>query len=37
VLLLHVFNHGTHHRGMIAAYLDLLGIENDYSAMTTKI
>jgi uncharacterized damage-inducible protein DinB len=30
-LLLHMFNHGTHHRGMISLYLDSLGIENDYS------
>ena len=30
-LLLHMFNHGTHHRGMISVYLDSLGIENDYS------
>ena len=30
-LILHVFNHQTHHRGMIALYLDLLGKQNDYS------
>ena len=30
-LLLHTFNHQTHHRGMVALYLDLLGRENDYS------
>jgi uncharacterized damage-inducible protein DinB len=30
-LILHAFNHQTHHRGMIALYLDLLGKENDYS------
>lgn len=30
-LVLHAFNHHTHHRGMIALYLDLLGQENDYS------
>ncbi len=30
-LLLHMFNHGTHHRGMISLYLDSLGVENDYS------
>ena len=29
--VLHAFNHQTHHRGMIALYLDLLGQENDYS------
>jgi len=30
-LILHAFNHQTHHRGMIALYLDVLGKENDYS------
>jgi uncharacterized damage-inducible protein DinB len=30
-LVLHMFNHQTHHRGMIALYLDLLGKENDFS------
>jgi uncharacterized damage-inducible protein DinB len=30
-LVLHAFNHQTHHRGMIALYLDLLGKENDFS------
>jgi uncharacterized damage-inducible protein DinB len=30
-LILHVFNHQTHHRGMISLYLDLLGKENDFS------
>jgi uncharacterized damage-inducible protein DinB len=32
-LLLHLFNHGTHHRGMISLYLESLGIENDYSSL----
>jgi uncharacterized damage-inducible protein DinB len=26
-----VFNHQTHHRGMISLYLDMLGKENDFS------
>jgi uncharacterized damage-inducible protein DinB len=30
-LLFHVFNHQTHHRGMISLYLEILGIPNDYS------
>lgn len=30
-MLLQVFNHQTHNRGMIAALLDQMGIENDYS------
>ncbi len=30
-ILMHVFNHQTHHRGGIAVMLDILGIENDYS------
>ena len=31
VCLSHVFNHETHHRGMISLYLELLGKENDFS------
>ena len=30
-LIAHVFNHETHHRGMISVYLEMLGIENSYS------
>ncbi len=30
-LVLHAFNHQTHHRGMVALYLDMLGKENDFS------
>ena len=30
-LIIDLFNHQTHHRGMISIYLDMLGIENDYS------
>ena len=30
-LIIHMFNHGTHHRGMISIYLENLGIENDYN------
>jgi uncharacterized damage-inducible protein DinB len=27
------FNHGSHHRGMISLYLELLGRENDFSSV----
>ncbi len=36
-LVLHVFNHQTHHRGMISVYLELLGIENDYSNLARLV
>jgi len=32
-LILHAFNHQTHHRGMISLYLEEMGIANDYSNM----
>lgn len=31
LVVLHVFNHQTHHRGMISLYLEELKVENDYS------
>jgi uncharacterized damage-inducible protein DinB len=31
--LLHMFNHQTHHRGMISLYLDMMKIDNDYSGL----
>jgi uncharacterized damage-inducible protein DinB len=31
--ILHIFNHQTHHRGMISLYLDMMGIENDFSGL----
>jgi len=31
--VLHVFNHETHHRGMIALYLDILGKKNDFNSL----
>jgi uncharacterized damage-inducible protein DinB len=31
LVILHVFNHQTHHRGMISIYLEEMNIENDYS------
>jgi uncharacterized damage-inducible protein DinB len=35
--LLHWFNHQTHHRGQVSVLLDLIGIDHDYSSMTTRI
>ena len=31
--ILHLFNHQTHHRGMISVYLDMMGFENDFSGL----
>jgi uncharacterized damage-inducible protein DinB len=31
-LVMHMFNHDTHHRGMVSLYLELLGKENDFSS-----
>jgi uncharacterized damage-inducible protein DinB len=36
VLLLHLFNHQTHHRGQVATILDQAGIANDYSGLAAK-
>jgi uncharacterized damage-inducible protein DinB len=33
ILLMQMFNHETHHRGMISLYLEFLGRENDFSAV----
>jgi uncharacterized damage-inducible protein DinB len=33
-LLLHCFNHETHHRGMISVYLEILGKKNDFNSVT---
>lgn len=30
-LLIHLFNHQTHHRAMVSVYLDMLGHPNDFS------
>jgi len=32
-ILLHLFNHHTHHRGAISTMLDMQGIDNDYSGL----
>ena len=36
-LVVHMFNHATHHRGMIALYLDQMGVKNDYSNLSNHI
>jgi uncharacterized damage-inducible protein DinB len=36
-VILHVFNHQTHHRGMISLYLELLGKQNDFSNLVTLV
>jgi uncharacterized damage-inducible protein DinB len=33
IILMHLFNHETHHRGMISLYLEFIGKENDYSRL----
>jgi uncharacterized damage-inducible protein DinB len=35
--VLHTFNHGTFHRGMISLYFELLGRENDFNSLTKVI
>jgi uncharacterized damage-inducible protein DinB len=37
LLLVHIFNHNTHHRGQISGFLDIMKIENDFSNMIYKI
>ena len=32
-IVLHLLNHGTHHRGMISIYLEILGKENDFNSL----
>lgn len=36
-LLLQWFNHQTHHRGQVSLFLDVLGVENDFSKVIDKI
>jgi len=35
--LLHLFNHQTHHRGQVSVLLDMVGVDHDFSSMTTRI
>jgi len=37
VLLMTIFNHETHHRGMVSLYLEMLGKENAYSRFSDYI
>lgn len=36
-LVIHLFNHQTHHRGMISLYLEYLKIKNDFSNLSTMV
>ena len=36
-LVMHCFNHDTHHRGMISLYLEMLGRENDFASLSTAL
>jgi uncharacterized damage-inducible protein DinB len=36
-LILHCFNHQTHHRGMISIYLENMDINNDYSNLANMV
>jgi uncharacterized damage-inducible protein DinB len=36
-ILLHIFNHQTHHRGMISLYLEFVGKENDFSNLVKMV
>jgi uncharacterized damage-inducible protein DinB len=36
-LLLHAFNHDTHHRGMISLYLEILGRANDFNSLSAYL
>jgi uncharacterized damage-inducible protein DinB len=37
IMLMHLFAHEIHHRGMISLYLELIGKENDYSKLYTYV
>ncbi len=36
-LVLHTFNHQTHHRGAVSTYLDILGKKNDFSSIAPLV
>ena len=35
--VMHFFNHGTHHRGMISLYLELMGHDNDFNGLIAVV
>jgi uncharacterized damage-inducible protein DinB len=35
--LLHMLNHGTHHRGMISLYLEIMGKPNDFNSLIAYV
>ena len=37
LLVAHMFNHQTHHRGQISLYLDILGKKNDFSGIAPLV
>jgi uncharacterized damage-inducible protein DinB len=37
LFLMTIFNHETHHRGMVSLYLEMLGKENDYSRFVSYV
>jgi len=36
-MLLHWFNHQTHHRGQVSVLLDMVGVDHDFSSMLPRI
>jgi uncharacterized damage-inducible protein DinB len=36
-IILHGFNHETHHRGMVSVYLEILGRDNDFSSLIATL
>ena len=36
-LVMHNFNHDTHHRGMLSLYLELLGKDNDFNSLASVL
>ena len=36
-LVMHLFNHQTHHRGMVALYLDQLDVPNDFNGLNAVV
>jgi uncharacterized damage-inducible protein DinB len=36
IYIMHMFNHATHHRAQVSLYLDMLGMENDFSIFFSR-